>query len=96
MKFTPEQAAKVAALARLRLPEDKLEHLAAQMGDILAYMDTLEACDTRGVEPLYSPVEHGTPMREDAVVKTCRRADVLAGAPETDGRFFIVPKIVSG
>ena len=96
MKFTPEQAAKVAALARLRLPEDKLERLASQMGDILSYMDTLGACDTQGVEPLYSPVEHDTPLRLDEALKTCQRSDVLAQAPESDGRFFIVPKIVSG
>jgi aspartyl-tRNA(Asn)/glutamyl-tRNA(Gln) amidotransferase subunit C len=96
MKFTPEQAAKVAALARLTLPEDKLEHLAAQMGDILSYMDTLASCPTDGVEPLYSPVEHDTPMREDEARKTCQRSDVLAQAPESDGRFFIVPKIVAG
>jgi len=96
MKFTPEQAAKVAVLARLKLPEDKLERLAAQMGDILSYMDALAACDTTGVEPLYSPVEHETPMREDVAVKTVDRADILAQAPETDGRFFVVPKIVAG
>ncbi|MFZ5426948.1 MAG: Asp-tRNA(Asn)/Glu-tRNA(Gln) amidotransferase subunit GatC [Thermodesulfobacteriota bacterium] len=96
MTFTPEQAAKVAALARLKLPEEKLERLAAQMGDILSYMDTLAACDTSGVEPLYSPVEHGTPLRPDVAVKNFQRADILAQAPESDGRFFVVPKIVSG
>lgn len=94
MTFTPEQAAKVAALARLQLPGDKLERLAAQMGDILSYMDTLAACDTTGVEPLYSPVEHDTPLRTDVAVKTVQRADILAQAPESDGRFFVVPKIV--
>ena len=96
MNFTPEQAAKVAALARLRLPEDKLARLAAQMDDILDYIDTLSACYTTGVEPLYSPVEHDTPLRTDQALKTCQRSDVLAQAPESDGRFFIVPKIISG
>jgi len=96
MKFTPEQAAKVAVLARLKLPDDKLERLAAQMGDILSYMDTLEACPTNGVEPLYSPVEHDTPLRMDVAVKTFERADILGQAPDSDGRFFVVPKIVTG
>jgi len=96
MTFTPDQAAKVATLARLRLPESELERLAAQMGDILSYMDTLASCETEGVEPLYGPVEHPTPLRMDVAVKTCQRADILAGAPDTDGRFFVVPKIVSG
>ena len=96
MKFTPDQAARVATLARLRLPEDKLEHLAAQMGDILSYMDTLSACDTQGVDPLYGPVEHDTPLRLDVAVKTFQRADILSQAPESDGTFFVVPKIVAG
>jgi len=96
MTFSPELAAKVATLARLRLPEDKLEHLAAQMGDILSYMDTLGECDTQGVEPLYGPVEHDAPLREDVAVKRFQRADILAQAPETDGSFFVVPKIVAG
>jgi len=94
MQFTLEQAAKVAALARLRLSEDKLERLAAQMGDILAFMDTLASCDTTNVAPLYSPVEHDAPLREDIAVKTCRREDILKQAPESDGRFFVVPRIV--
>jgi len=59
-------------------------------------MDTLASCETEGVEPLYSPVEHPTPLRMDVAMKTCKRADILAGAPDTDGRFFVVPKIVSG
>lgn len=96
MKFTPEQAAKVATLARLRLPEDKLERIAGQIGDILDYMQALESCETDGVEPLYSPVEHPTPLRADQPAKNFQRADILSGAPETDGVFFIVPKIVAG
>lgn len=94
MKLSPQEAGKVATLARLRLPEDTLERFAAQIGDILTYMETLNACDTASVEPLYGPVEHGTPLREDQARKTCTRQDILANAPESDGRFFIVPRIV--
>lgn len=96
MTFSPQQAAQVAALARLRLPEDKLSRLAAQMEGILAYMDTLAGCDTAGVEPLYSPVEHAAPLREDVAAKEFSRADILSQAPQSDGSFFVVPKIVSG
>ncbi len=94
MKIRPDEVAKVARLARLRLDDDKLERFAGQMDDILAYMETLGAVDTTGVEPLYSPVVHGTPMRPDVAVKSCRRDDILANAPATDGQFFVVPKIV--
>ncbi|NMC48817.1 MAG: aspartyl/glutamyl-tRNA amidotransferase subunit C, partial [Desulfovibrio sp.] len=46
------------------------------------------------VEPLYGPVTHVSPTRPDEVKRTCTRDEVLANAPETDGRFFIVPRIV--
>ncbi len=94
MKLTPEQAAGVAKLARLRLDEDKLEDFAGDMDKILTYMDALAEVDTTGVEPLYGPVTHATPLRPDKVVKTNTRDDVLRNAPETDGSFFVVPKIV--
>ena len=57
-------------------------------------METLGSVETSGVEPLYSPVEHATVTRPDAVVKNCSRDDVLRNAPATDGQFFVVPKIV--
>ncbi len=94
MKIRPEQAAKIAKLARLRLDDDKIERFAGQMDDILAYMETLSAVDTQGVEPLYGPVEHTTVTRPDVVTKTCTRDEILANAPQTDGQFFVVPKIV--
>ena len=94
MPISSEDAAKVAKLARLRLDDDKLERFAGQMDGILAYMETLGSVDTAGVEPLYSPVTHETPMRADVASKGCTRDQILANAPATDGQFFIVPKNV--
>lgn len=94
MPIRPEEVTKVAKLARLRLDDDALEDFAVQMDGILAYMETLGAVDTSGVEPLYSPVLHETPLREDVAQKTYSRERILANAPVTDGQFFIVPKIV--
>jgi aspartyl-tRNA(Asn)/glutamyl-tRNA(Gln) amidotransferase subunit C len=94
MKFGIEETARVAALARLRLDDDKLAEFAGQLEDILSYMEELNTLDTREIEPLYSPVELSSPMREDAVHKAHTRDEVLSNAPESDGAFFIVPKIV--
>ena len=94
MKISPEKVARIAQLSRLDLPQDKLELFAGQVGDILDYMDKLGELDTDGVEPLYSPVAHTTVLRKDEVRKDYRREDVLSNAPEQDGQFFIVPRIV--
>ncbi|MGL1861804.1 MAG: Asp-tRNA(Asn)/Glu-tRNA(Gln) amidotransferase subunit GatC [Pseudodesulfovibrio sp.] len=94
MKISPEEVAKVAKLARLELPKDKLELFAGQLGDILDYMDKLGELDTDDIEPMYSPVTHTTVLRKDEVKKEYAREDVLSNAPKQDGKFFIVPRIV--
>ncbi len=94
MKVSPEQVAKIATLARLRIDEDKLDAFAGQFNDILDYMDLLGQAETEGVEPLYSPVDAAARLREDKAESRYSREDLLAGAPSTDGSHFIVPKIV--
>lgn len=94
MKISPEKAAGIAKLARLAPGEDKLALFAGQFEDILTYMDKLAEVDTEGVEPLYSPVTHGTVFREDEPEKRFSREDVLGNAPEEDGQYFVVPRIV--
>ena len=94
MTISPEDVAKIALLARLELDEETSALYAGQLGDVLDYMNTLNALDTQGVAPLYSPAEQTTVLRDDVVRKNCTREDILANAPENDGTFFIVPKIV--
>ena len=94
MKINQDEVAKVAALARLRLDQDKLTLFAGQLDDILNYMETLSQVDTSKTEPLYTPVEHTSRMREDKVKTDYAREDILANAPEDNGIFFIVPKII--
>ena len=94
MKISPEEVAKVARLSRLDLPQDKLELFAGQLGDILDYMDKLGELDTADVEPMYSPVTHTTVLRDDEPRKEHERSEILSNAPEQDGQFFIVPRIV--
>ena len=94
MKISPEEVAKVARLSRLDLGQEKIAQYAAQLGDILGYMDKLAELDTASVEPMYTPVDQVSVLRDDVVKKDYARADILKNAPETDGAFFIVPRIV--
>jgi aspartyl-tRNA(Asn)/glutamyl-tRNA(Gln) amidotransferase subunit C len=64
------------------------------MDDILGYMDKLNELDTAEVEPMYTPVDQPGALRVDEVAKEYPRSEILRNAPETDGQYFIVPRIV--
>jgi aspartyl-tRNA(Asn)/glutamyl-tRNA(Gln) amidotransferase subunit C len=85
---------KVARLARIAEPEEKLEPLAKELSGILAWIEQLNEVDTDGVEPMTSAVAVALPMREDVVTDGGAPERVLANAPKTAGHFFVVPKVV--
>ncbi len=95
MKISKEEVQNIAKLARLEIAEDKMELFSRQLSQILEYMELLSEVDTTDVEPLYSPIEHMTPYREDEVIREYSRKEVLSNAPEDDGKYFIVPKVVN-
>ena len=85
---------KVAHLARIRVEEDKLQPLAAELSGILAWIEQLNEVDTEGVQPMASTEAVKLPMREDVVTDGGDPAKVLANAPKADRGFFVVPKVV--
>jgi len=94
MSISAAEVEKVAALARLRLSPDKVEQFVGRFNDILEYIHTLNEVDTGDAPPLYSPVTHSTVFREDVERKEFDRQALLTNAPDSDGRFFVVPRIV--
>ncbi len=95
-KITEADVSYVAALAQLRLDDAARTRLVKEMGDILAYMDTLNALDTEGVEPMMHALEMTNVFREDEVGASLEHAAALKNAPVDDGSFFLVPKILDG
>ena len=93
-RVSREEVRHMAALSRLTVTEDEERLFARQFGDILGHMDLLSRVDTEGVEPLYSPLAHAAATRPDEAANLRTRAEVLANAPETDGEYFMVPRIV--
>ena len=89
-----KEVAHMAQLSRLSLSGQEQELFARQLGDILGYMDVLAKVDSSAVEPLYSPAQHTSATREDVAANVRTRQEVLANAPEADGEYFMVPRIV--
>jgi aspartyl-tRNA(Asn)/glutamyl-tRNA(Gln) amidotransferase subunit C len=83
---------KVAKLARIAEPEEKLEGLAKELSGILNWIEQLNEVDTDGVQPMASAVH--APMREDVVTEGGDPEVVLSNAPKRAGNFFVVPKVV--
>ncbi len=94
-KITADDVRKVAKLARLDLPDDTIATYTGQLERILDYVDQLQAVDTEGVLPTTRAVEVVNATREDIVVATDVRQDLLDQAPQREGDFFRVPKILA-
>ena len=97
-----ERIAHIADLARLNPEPAELERFGQQCMQILDYIEVLGEVDTTDVEPLYSPLEQADAFRPDSFRPDVadpasarnQRSAMLGNAPETDGEFFIVPRIV--
>lgn len=83
-------------LAKLSPDEKTLEKISHQFADIINYIDTLSEANTENTAPLYSPVFHESAVREDTAYHKQTPEQILKNAPETDGTYFIVPRIVEG
>ena len=85
---------RVAKLAHIREPEERLEALASELSGIMQWIEQLAEVDTDGVDPMASAVGVSLPMREDIVTEGGDAGPVLANAPGARGGFFVVPKVV--
>ncbi|MFN3598652.1 MAG: Asp-tRNA(Asn)/Glu-tRNA(Gln) amidotransferase subunit GatC [Aquificaceae bacterium] len=84
---------KVAHLARIRLTEEEKEYFERQFQSILSFVEQLQEVSTEGVEP-YTPTFEETPMREDDPVRNFDPTLILKQAPDGEGNFFVVPRVV--
>ncbi|MBV8781818.1 MAG: Asp-tRNA(Asn)/Glu-tRNA(Gln) amidotransferase subunit GatC [Phycisphaerae bacterium] len=93
-QITPDAVRHVAKLARLDLPEARVARLSGQLETILGYVQKISNADVSGVEPLAHPLPISNVFREDVVEPSLPLEKVLQNAPEVDGPFFKVPKVI--
>jgi aspartyl-tRNA(Asn)/glutamyl-tRNA(Gln) amidotransferase subunit C len=97
-----EDVRHVADLANLELTAEELPRMARDLNAVLGHIAQLNELDTSAVEPMAQVGEAlglvaakaGETLRMDGVRDSVDRAEVMAEAPETDGRFFKVPKVI--
>ena len=94
MALDKTTVARIAALARIKVPEADLAPLAEELSTILTWIEQLNEVDVSGVEPMSSVAQMTLPMREDEVTDGGDRDAILKNAPEAARGFFAVPKVV--
>ena len=90
----PIDIAKVARLSTLALSEEELEKYGAQLQDILEHAERVGALPTEDVPPTSHPLPMTNAFRPDEVRPSLDRAEVLEQAPDDEGEYFRVPRIL--
>jgi aspartyl-tRNA(Asn)/glutamyl-tRNA(Gln) amidotransferase subunit C len=95
-KISLDQVRHVAKLSRLALSEDRTRRFATQLESILEYVAKLDEVDMSGVEPMTHALPLHNVLRDDVVEPSLPVEQVLLNAPDFDGPFFKVPKVIGG
>lgn len=98
MALTPLDVSRIAHLARLELPAAEQAAMLVQLNGFFSIVEQMSAVDTRGVEPLYTPLsavsEVALRLRDDAVTETDQRELNQRSAPLVEDGLFLVPKVI--
>ncbi|HEX9809518.1 MAG TPA: Asp-tRNA(Asn)/Glu-tRNA(Gln) amidotransferase subunit GatC [Alphaproteobacteria bacterium] len=94
MSLDKATVARIASLARIRIPEQDLDGLATELSKILGWIEQLSEVDTSDVPPMSQTAPAKLRWREDKVTDGGVRDKVLANAPDARDGFFTVPKVV--
>ena len=98
MEITPEIVKHIAGLARIEIKDSEIEEYQNHLQKVLSHMDELAAVDTKGIDPLFSPVfdrlRESTASREDVVKPSMTADQVIANAPKQKQNQFLVEAVI--
>jgi aspartyl-tRNA(Asn)/glutamyl-tRNA(Gln) amidotransferase subunit C len=94
MSLDKAAVAKIAKLARLKMEPDRQEAMASELNRILSFVEELQSVSTDNVQPMTSVTPMKLRHREDAVTDGGNPEAVLKNAPQRQGDFYTVPKVI--
>jgi aspartyl-tRNA(Asn)/glutamyl-tRNA(Gln) amidotransferase subunit C len=98
MALTPHDVSRIAHLARLELSTEERSTMLEQLNGFFDIVARMSAVDTRGVEPLYTPLsavqQVALRLRDDVVTEADRRERNQASAPDVQDGLFLVPRVI--
>ena len=95
MQVDTELVAHLAHLSRLNVAPEKMDKLVTDMQDLVVFVEQLNALDTTGTEPLMYMGDAVNVLRTDKANGSVSREAALLNAPDSDGVFFKVPKVIN-
>jgi aspartyl-tRNA(Asn)/glutamyl-tRNA(Gln) amidotransferase subunit C len=84
----------LAKLSHLSFSEQEKKEIRADLQEMISFIEKLKEVNTEGVTPLLHMSSNVNMLREDIVQGSVSREEALKNAPETDGTFFKVPKVI--
>jgi aspartyl-tRNA(Asn)/glutamyl-tRNA(Gln) amidotransferase subunit C len=98
MALTLQDVSRIAHLARLELSAPEQALMLEQLNGFFGIVEQMSAVDTRGVEPLYTPLSAVQAvelrLRDDVVSEGDQREANQRSAPAVDDGLFLVPKVI--
>ena len=94
MSIEKETVERLAHLARLNLTGQQVSDLQNDLGKIIDWVEKLNEIDTREVEPLLTMSPEVNHWRSDDNVEHIDRNEVVKRAPDSDGKFINVPRVI--
>jgi len=98
MPLSLDDVHRIAHLARLELSAPEASKMLLELNGFFSIVDQMSAVDTKGVEPLYTPLSAvqgvGLRLRDDEVTESNQRQANQRSAPAVEDGLFLVPKVI--
>lgn len=94
MVVNDELVNNLAKLSRLKFSEQEKEIIKTDLQRMIEFVDKLKELDTTGIEPLMHMSDSENVLREDIVQGSISREEALKNAPDSDGVYIKVPKVI--
>ena len=94
MSVDKETVQRIAKLARIALDETQTAAMEQELNALLSWVEQLQDVDVEGIAPMTSVVDQRLKMRDDVVTDGGYAEDLMKNAPQSEGHFFVVPKVV--
>jgi aspartyl-tRNA(Asn)/glutamyl-tRNA(Gln) amidotransferase subunit C len=94
MSVDKDTVRRIAKLARLAVPESRLEPMAGELNGIFQWVEMLKEVNVEGVPAMTSVVAQKLKWREDKVSDGGQADALMSNAPDGEDHFFVVPKVI--